>query len=181
MEHWTEKIQSDTFLALRTELAPARCFNTEITVKPDDADDFAYDFEEEAVLPVQTAVQILLDSETFQRQTRLRECNLSDADDEEIATEDCVWAPRYVIKFGNFGESHHDARLIRHVEFLAGRIGALSDAYEQRNTGKWASLRCVLGKTALSSLTSCMLTMSRRHCAVDAHEQPPLLVSTQQR
>ena len=72
------------------------------------------------------------------------ECEIGDAEDEEIGNEDCVWAPSYVIKFRNPGEEQ-DTRLIGHVEFLAGKPGALSEAYRLRHTSKWGSLRCVLG------------------------------------
>ncbi|KAJ4375463.1 hypothetical protein N0V86_006994 [Didymella sp. IMI 355093] len=77
-------------------------------------------------------------------QTRTVECELGVAEDEEIVNEDCIWQPSYVVRFRDFGQDP-ETRLISHVEFLAGRPGALTEAYELRKTAKYGSLRCVLG------------------------------------
>lgn len=161
-------------------MAPTDFFGARIPVSPDNAEAFECDFEDHAVRIVQATMEMLLGTENLKRWTRTRECNLGDAEDEDIAKEDGVWAPRYVIKFRNFGEDH-EARLIGHVEFLAGRPGALSEAYSLRQTGKWGSLRCVLGEKRSIEAMNNMLTTFRRHRAMDAHEQPPLLLRSQQR
>ncbi|KAJ8106143.1 hypothetical protein OPT61_g9736 [Boeremia exigua] len=105
---------------------------------------FMRPFEKQAVLATVAALNLLLSTESFQTWTRTRQCLMGNAEEEDIAHEDCVWAPRFVIKFRNFGENS-ETRLIGHIEFLAGRPGALSEAYRLRKTAKWGSLRCVLG------------------------------------
>lgn len=94
---------------------------------------------------VQKVIESLLETQNFREWCHTAECNLADAEDEDIANEDCVWDPRYVIRFRKFGEQH-ETRLIGHVEFLAGKAGALSEAYRLRHTARWGSLRCVLGE-----------------------------------
>lgn len=88
----------------------------------------------------------LLGYTAFRMQTSTVECELGNAEDEDIANEDCIWQPRYVIMFRSLGQNLA-SRIIGHVEFLAGKPGALSEAYRQRKTGRYGSLRCVLGKS----------------------------------
>lgn len=148
LDQWEKGHHSSGFenLEQRSIRALSKMFNPKITVNRKNAALFECDFEDTALYPVQDIIAALLETDCFQRWTRLRECILGDADDEDIASEDCVWAPRYVVRFGNFGESHFDTRLIGHVEFLGGRPGALSEACGMGSMMKWGSLRCVLGK-----------------------------------
>lgn len=145
LDQWVNGRYSDAFVELRETRANDRLFGSNITVQRDNAELFESDFEDDAVFPVQVVIGNLLDTATFQRMTRTRECNMGNAEDEDIASEDCVWAPRFVLKFTNFGE-RNETRLIGHVEFLAGRPGALSEAFDLQKKTKWGSLRCVLGK-----------------------------------
>lgn len=145
LNQWVNERHFEAFDELQGTHAPDRVYNRKITVQSDNAELFESDFEDDVVLPVQAVMATLLGTDHFQRRTRTRLCIMGDAEDEDIANEDCIWAPRYVIKFANFGE-RSEARLIGHVEFLAGRPGALSEAYKLRTTAKWGSLRCVLGR-----------------------------------
>ena len=90
-------------------------------------------------------IEMLLGTRNFEEWCDTREGEIGDAEREDIAKEDCVWAPRYVVKFRNIGEVL-ETRLIGHVEFLRGKPGALSEAYGQRHSTRWGSFRCVLGK-----------------------------------
>ncbi|KAJ4988155.1 hypothetical protein SVAN01_06407 [Stagonosporopsis vannaccii] len=144
LNQWVNERYTDAFDELQGTHASDCVYNRKIMIQRDNAELFESDFEDDVVLPVQAVMGMLLSTKHFQKRTRTRVCNLADAEDEDIATEDCVWAPRYVIRFANFGE-RSETRLIGHVEFLAGRPGALSKAYNIRQTAKWASLRCVLG------------------------------------
>jgi hypothetical protein len=100
---------------------------------------------------VQQTAAALLTTESFKKKTRLRECILGDAEDEGLADEECVWDPRYAIRFANFADAGYETRLIGHVEFLAGRSGALTEAYNMKHWTKWGSLRCILGAKAPSA------------------------------
>jgi hypothetical protein len=62
---------------------------------------------------------MLLTIESFRRKTRLRECILGDAEDESLADEECVWEPRYAIRFAESANAEYETRLIGHVEVLA--------------------------------------------------------------
>lgn len=146
LDQWVNERYSDALNELQGAIAPGRLFRRNITVQRDDAELFESDFEDDAIGPVQIVMDNLLKTHTFQRTTRTRQCSMGNAADEDIATEDCVWAPRYVVKFADFGE-RSKTRLIGHVEFLAGHSGALSIAYDLRESAKWGSLRCVLGTT----------------------------------
>lgn len=138
------KCYSAAFDGIRIAPLSASYFNATIPVIPTNPGAFTIGFEAHVVRTVVTVMDSLLRTQGFQEWRGTAECKIGDAEDEDIGNEDCVWAPSYVIKFRNPGEEQ-DARLIGHVEFLAGQPGALSEAYRLRNTSKWGSLRCVLG------------------------------------
>lgn len=100
--------------------------------------------------PVQQTASMLLTIESFRRKTRLRECILGDAEDESLADEECVWEPRYAIRFAESANAEYETRLIGHVEVLAGRAGALTKAWSMKHWNKWGSPRCILGAQPLS-------------------------------
>lgn len=144
---WTNGCLSHAFADLRWSKAPGYFFHPKIRVSPDKTELFECDFEEHAVRGAQWMTTTLLETKAFTVQTSTVECELSNAEDEDIASEDCIWQPRYVVRFRNLREAP-EARLIGHVEFLAGKSGALSEAYQTRNTAKYGSLRCVFGKAS---------------------------------
>ncbi|KAJ4365486.1 hypothetical protein N0V95_000421 [Ascochyta clinopodiicola] len=115
-----------------------------ILATPDSVDEFTAGFDENAVLIVTKVMELLLGSRHLRQWCDTIACAMGNAEDEDIANEDCVWEPCYVIKFREFVGEYH-TRLIGHVEYLAGKPGALSEAYRLRQTAKWGSLRCVLG------------------------------------
>ncbi|UPX13315.1 uncharacterized protein EKO05_0003831 [Ascochyta rabiei] len=115
-----------------------------ILATPVSVDEFTAGFDNNAILVVTKVMELLLGSRHLRPWCDVTECTMGDAEDEDIANEDCVWAPSYVIKFKNLVEEY-DTRLIGHVEYLAGKSEALSEAYRLRQTAKWGSLRCVLG------------------------------------
>lgn len=59
-----------------------------------------------------------------------------------------MWQPSYVVTFKDFA-GDEETRLIGHVEFLTGRPGALTVAFELRRTTKYGNLRCVFNKRRL--------------------------------
>lgn len=65
-------------------------FDTKISVNCEFANAFESDFEEFAVQPVQDLMNALMTTDNIRKKTRLRECILGDAVDEQLATEDCV-------------------------------------------------------------------------------------------
>lgn len=134
-----------TELQTGLKYAAARLFNKSITVKRDDPSAFAHDFEDLAVSAVQQIASALLTTKSYRKETRVRDCILGNAEDEGLATEDCPWEPRYAIRFAN-SDGQYETRLIGHVEFLAGRTGALTEAFNMKGWRKWGSPRCVLGK-----------------------------------
>ncbi|KAH6642993.1 hypothetical protein C7974DRAFT_303875, partial [Boeremia exigua] len=144
LDNWLNQSYTDIFKEVQGTRWSGHFFNKKITVVRDDAELFESDFEDDVLLSALSVMDRLLITESLKRLTRTRGCLMANAEEEDIATEDCVWAPRYVFRFNNFGE-RRETRLIGHVEFLAGRPGALSEAYELRKTAKWGSLRCVLG------------------------------------
>ncbi|KAF3032051.1 hypothetical protein E8E12_001089 [Didymella heteroderae] len=87
---------------------------------------------------------MLLETRAVRLQTSTVECHLGNAEEEDLIANECIWQPSYVIMFRDYARDS-EARLIGHVEFLAGRSGALTEAYELRNTAKYGSLRCVFG------------------------------------
>jgi hypothetical protein len=135
------------FAELRLEKAPGYLFDARIRVSPDKSELFECDFEEHAVRAAQWLMTTLLGTTAVKMRAYTVECELGNSEDEDIANEDCIWQPRYVVRFRSLG-GLPEARLIGHVEFLAGRPGALSQAYRMRKTGKYGSLRCVLGESS---------------------------------
>lgn len=152
--------QSETFTELQTGLkfADSGLFNTSITVQRDDASAFSDDFEDCAIHPVQQTAAALLTTERFRKKKGLRECILGDAEDEGLADEECIWEPRYAIRFAKSNDAEYETRLIGHVEFLAGRAGALTEAYNMKSWNKWGSPRCVLGATPPQNSVNAVLT-----------------------
>ncbi|KAF1924782.1 uncharacterized protein M421DRAFT_270754 [Didymella exigua CBS 183.55] len=133
-----------TFLELRWEHVPRDCFAPKIRLSADKSELFEIDFEFHAVRAAVWLATTVLETHAVRVQTSTVECELGTAEDEGIATDDCIWQPCYVVRFRDFG-GVPEARLIGHVEFLAGRSGALTEAYKLRKTAKYGSLRCVLG------------------------------------
>ena len=107
---------------------------------------------------MQQTAAALLTTESFKKKTRLRECILGDAEDEGLADEDCIWEPRYAIRFAKSADAQYETRLIGHVEFLAERAGALTEAYNMKSWNKWGSPRCVLGTKPPQNEGSLVLT-----------------------
>lgn len=66
------------------------------------------------------------------------------AEEDEQSGQGCAWAPKYLVR-SIVGDGEEETRLIGHVEFLAGKPGALMEAYKLWKSNKWGSLRCVLG------------------------------------
>ena len=95
----------------------------------------------------------LLSIPALQAQTNTVACDMGNAKDEPIVTDEVVWQPSYVVKFRDDGATSLETRLIGHVEFLAGRSGALTEACEMKKTSKYGSLRCVLGKRHLPEIS----------------------------
>jgi hypothetical protein len=78
---------------------------------------------------------------------------LTKAEEDELASEGCQWAPKYLIR-ASLGGEDEETQLIGHVEFLGGKAGALSEAYRLRKSNKWGSLRCVLGLSLLLPISA---------------------------
>ncbi|XPS80067.1 hypothetical protein M3J09_012029 [Ascochyta lentis] len=123
---------------------PVEYFKSTIPATPLAVNDFTDGFDDNAVLVVTKVMDLLLGTRRLRPWCDATECAMGDAEQEDIANEDCVWAPDYVIKFKTH-VAEYETRLIGHVEFLAGKPGALSEAYGRRHTAEWGSLRCVLG------------------------------------
>lgn len=109
---------------------------------------------------------LVLRSTAVRIRTCTVECELGNAEDEDIADEDLIWQPRYVVRFRSLG-GPPGARLIGHVEFLAGKAGALSEAYNMRKIERYGSLRCVLGESSqivCGRCTECLKATSYSGC-----------------
>lgn len=58
----------------------------------------------------------LLSIPALQAQTSAVACDLGNAEDESIVTDEVVWQPYYVVKFRDDGATSFETRLIGHVE-----------------------------------------------------------------
>jgi hypothetical protein len=145
VDFWRNTAFAQIFAELRWTHMSKDLFAPKIRLSADQAELFQWDFEHHAVRAAVLLATAVLETHPVRMQTRTVECELGVAEDEEIVNEDCIWQPSYVVKFRDFGRDP-ETRLIGHVEFLAGRPGALTEAYELRKTAKYGSLRCVLGK-----------------------------------
>lgn len=145
MDLWTNSWFKNAFTPLRWTHTPTELFKSTIDLSADQAERFQEAFEYQTLSAVIWLTTILLETPTGKAQTSTVECSLGNAEDEPVVTDDCVWQPSYVFKFRDC-KKDAETRLIGHVEFLAGKPGALTEAYELRHTRKYGSLRCVLGE-----------------------------------
>lgn len=70
---------------------------------------------------------------------------LGKASDEDLGNTEFWWDPKFVVRAKPV-EGDDETRLIGHVEFMAGRAGALTAAIRDVAKNTWDSLRCVLGE-----------------------------------
>jgi hypothetical protein len=95
---------------------------------------------------------LLLETPEFQDEDGPAFIHIAKAEEDELAEEDCQWAPKYLLR-AILGDGHEETRLIGHVEFLGGRPGALTEAYRLWKSNRWGGLRCVLGLSLLPELS----------------------------
>jgi hypothetical protein len=145
IHQWTSELYVKTFEYLRTLFLAPNLFNTTIPVLITHPNRFALDFEDDVVSVVVSVMDFLLKTEEFRTWCEAVGCNMGEAKDEDIGNDECVWAPKYVIRCKT-PKGDDETRLIGHVEFLGGKPGALSESYRLRHTARWGSLRCVVGK-----------------------------------
>jgi hypothetical protein len=149
MDLWTDSWFKNAFAHLRWTHTPTDLFRPTIDLSADQAERFQEDFESQALSAVVWLTTTLLSIPAIKAQTSTVGCDMGNAEDESVVTDECVWEPSYVVKFRDYAKNS-ETRLIGHVEFLAGRPGALTEACEMKNTSKYGSLRCVLGKRRLA-------------------------------
>lgn len=148
---WTNSWLKPAFADLQWIHAPTYLFKPTIDVSADEAERFQENFEYHTLSAVIWLMTELLDLPGIKAQIKVAECLLGNAEEEPLVTDDIVWQPSFVVKFRDFA-GDPETRLIGHVEFLAGQLGALTgqpgaltEAYELRTTAKYGSLRCVFG------------------------------------
>jgi len=140
------------FANLRWTHTPKDLLKPTIDLSADQAERFQEGFESQTLNAVIWFTNTLLGVPALKAQTSTVACDMGNAEDESIVTDECVWQPSYVMKFRDDGATSFETRLIGHVEFLAGRPGALTEASEMKNTSEYGSLRCVLGERGFQRL-----------------------------
>lgn len=113
-------------------------------------------FQREVIEVVDGICNKLLQTMTMQEQDVPERVSLGKASDEVIGNGEYSWNPKYVVRAKPVG-GEEETRLVGHVEYMAGRPGALTAAIEKGKGNTWGSLRCVLGKleTHATAMQTC--------------------------
>ncbi|KAH3911333.1 hypothetical protein HBH56_133490 [Parastagonospora nodorum] len=102
-------------------------------------------FSRETLQGIQKVYTLLMSTQTMRQNKQPNKIWLGDPEDEDLNNAESVWKPSYVVKASRNADDE-TTRILGQVEYLGGRLGALTWAISQQYMNSWGSLRCVLGK-----------------------------------
>ncbi|KAF1914311.1 hypothetical protein BDU57DRAFT_454188 [Ampelomyces quisqualis] len=166
IQYWHTKRCRDAFEAIKTHpMVPPR--STDRDVKPDShgSEILHAQFQREALEMMHNVYNRLLDLTDLQDTDLPNQVFLGPVDDEDLGNDERAWTPSFVVKAARDGNDE-GPRVLGQVEYLGGKLGALSWAVKEVARNSWGSLRCVLGEIA-----QYMLQSSTRHAFLVAADE----------
>jgi hypothetical protein len=103
-------------------------------------------FSRETLLGIQKVYVLLMSTQTMRQNKQPNKIWLGDPEDEDLNNAESAWKPSYVVKASRNADDE-TTRMLGQVEYLGGRLSALTWAISQQYMNSWGSLRCVLGKS----------------------------------